>query len=118
MRLTMLRSGEFTVKNPRDIVTQCGIEGRFHFVYDVYITNDGTLDPLGYIIENNLVHKYFTDTYESDSPTDIPSCEIIALNAVEGIKNLLEPKLNVNKIIVVIHGTPATHFEAEWERES
>lgn len=114
----MHRFGEFEVKNPRNVESKCGLEGRFKYTYDVYITNDGTvLPPNGFIIDNNDIHKYFADTYESEEPKDVPSCELMALIGLESVKALLPLELRINKVIVRIHGTQATYFEAEWERE-
>lgn len=118
--LKINREGQFTVNDRSKHPSQCGSVGKRDYKY--FVTIEATnkhLNQVGYVMENMLVDEYFQQTYHNKAMKCDP-CEAMASRAIAALKALVyreNPKVELKRIYVRIHGTPASFIEAEWKNE-
>lgn len=115
IRLSMERTGEFSVNWTGNNSTQCGTLGQSVISYRVAIeTTADKLDVNGFIIDNNEIHAYFVEHYRH--VVDFESCELIATKACK----YFHDKVNsLYMVRVAISGNPsAAWLTAEWDADS
>lgn len=67
-------------------------------------------------MENTLVDKYFQEKY-NDKKMKCDSCEAMAQRAIDDLRRLVRaqnPKIELTRIYVRLHGSEASFIEAEW----
>lgn len=125
MRLRVNREGEFLARSNSKSRNQCGTVGQRSYRYFVTIeATNKRLDRQGFVLDNALVHAYFTDCYcATDSRSRVLSCEEMAQRAVGHFVELLlsepDPKrrIDLRRVYVRIHGSAVSFIEAEWLAE-
>lgn len=120
--LTINREGSFYVFYRQRTENQCGKEGQTTYKYFCSISASSlALTPEGYVMENLWTDQYFQDLYVNKG-SPVPSCEQIAMDAVDHFRNLFKThsdlkKVAVNRIYVRIHGTDVSFIECEWKKK-
>lgn len=122
--LRINREGEFSVDTSQRSPQQCGKVGQQLYKYFCTIeATNKSLTPEGYVMENLWTDQYFQDTYGSTAGDmiPVPSCEQMAMEAVQYFRNLFKKhpdlqKVDVQRIYVRIHGSPVSFIEAEWKK--
>lgn len=125
MLLRINREGEFVATRDQKTESQCGKVGAQHYRYFVTIeATNKKLTKEGFVMENMWVDEYFQDRYVNQQ-VECSSCEDMAQHAinhflglfgricgVEGNEELRE--VDLQRIMVRIHGSPVSYIEAEW----
>lgn len=122
MLLRINRAGSF-IASPEGVTnTQCGKVGAKRYEYFVTIeAGNEHLTDEGYVMENLWVEEYFHRRYVRDGEPCL-SCESMAQDAVWHFINLFKTcqdleHIDLRRILVRIHGSPASFIEAEWTKK-
>lgn len=119
--IKMTRRGSFHVTTlPRvQNTNQCGKVGQGRFNYTVIIESLPYLDDHGFVLNNFAVHNYFVDRWKDVKI--VPSCERIALDALEHFVKLAARALKIEVTInSALHPEPDDEgsfsgLTAHWE---
>jgi hypothetical protein len=116
--LRLDRTGEFDVKAFGDVSRKCGAPGAMRMGYHVQVFCGPRLDEDGFLIDHNVLHRHFVDTYQEEGVLAFPSCEIIAMRAVAAIRRLcVEHGTDLDRVVVRIATaplTPTSGVTVEW----
>lgn len=89
---------------------KCGFNDKSVYNYEVEIK----VLPTDYILDVDLIDKYFTQTFGNNPKEMCMSCEEVALKALEDINNLCKKK-DIMYLRVYISATAYSSFEAEFD---
>jgi hypothetical protein len=116
--LRINREGVFTVHYISDPRSQCGSIGQQRYKYFVSIeASNRWLTKEGYLMENGLVGEYFDRVYTGEKRSCV-SCEVMAQRAVDTFRRMVmqeNPRCDLRRILVRLHGSPFSFIEAEWK---
>jgi len=94
---------------------QCGSVGERRIRYHVAIVgNPSNLNPKGFVLDNNEVQRYFDEKY-SKVEGDLPSCELMAMEACEDLASRSGCPVRVE---VTVGGNPEAGLTAFWTPEN
>lgn len=91
MLLSIFREGKIAVVDILNQDGRCGAIGTpCHYAYKVEISvKKENLLPNSFIVDVDEIRDYFIREYDDKTLDQCPSCEIMAMNAVEFFKNLM-----------------------------
>lgn len=115
VKFRMKRSGTFQAywTSTQNV---CGTDPSLRPVYTFIceIETPTQLDVQGFILDNMLIAKYFTDTYAM-KPVEPASCEKIAMRAVNDIVGMIaEHGISPYRVAVTIGGSALAELTYEW----
>lgn len=116
--VTINRLGTFDVTDISDVANQCGRIGARQYKYKVAVTETSKyLDNDGFLMNNVVLHDYFSETYESKR-MKCDSCEIMALTAIAYIKQYCKTHKvkGIKRIYVEIWGSDQSFIATEWKK--
>ena len=112
--LKIVREGQFLAKWT-STATKCGPEtAQPIYEYTCTVECLPSLDPNGFVLDNQDIHAYFVKTYGT-KPLPAVSCERMAIHAVKTlVRKCISISLAVTRISVSVSGTKGAWLTAEF----
>lgn len=116
--LELETTGSFEVGPSADDSCRCGkLTNPRVLQFKVVVTScPAFLDESGFIVDWQVIHKYFAERWAEPGPA-FPSCERIALHALQDIVRLIDGKCLAVSVVIGSGAVPSG-MTARWRRDA